>query len=173
MNLTLGPSTYTNGEDIPEELKFIIQESFSENFDTSSIATSDSVNQIEVSYDTSEDSDESQDNCTSVHEPDLETECLPDETKLWIEKVPKTLHSPYKITSENDLKMMEIEKNSALMYHKLLRNRMFRLNSIRSAVEIDQKIQEFSSQFCQGNFLIKELIFYIHITLHVHLYILK
>ena len=98
---------------------------------------------------------------------------MPDETKLWIEKVPKTLHSPYKITSENDLKMMEIEKNSALMYHKLLRNRMFRLNSIRSAVEIDQKIQEFSSQFCQGNFLIKELIFYIHIILHVHLYILK
>ena len=123
-------------------MKFIIQESFSENFDTSSIATSDSVNQIEVSYDTSEDSDESEDNCPSVHEPDLETECLPDETKLWIEKVPKALHSPYKITSENDLKMMEIEKNSALMYHKLLRNRMFRLNSIRSAVEIDQKIHK-------------------------------
>ena len=54
---SLGPNTYSNSEDIPEELKFVIQETFSENFDSSSIATNDSINQIEVSYDTSEDSD--------------------------------------------------------------------------------------------------------------------
>ena len=79
-----------------------------------------------------------------------ETDCLPDDTKLWMEKVPKSLHSPYKVHTENDVKQIEIEKNSATTYHKLLKNRMFRLNSIRSAIEIDQKIQEFSSQFCQG-----------------------
>ena len=55
--IILGPNTYSNSEDIPEELKFVIQETFSENFDSSSIATNDSINQIEVSYDTSEDSD--------------------------------------------------------------------------------------------------------------------
>ena len=80
-----------------------------------------------------------------------ETDCLPDDTKLWMEKVPKSLHSPYKVHTENDVKQIEIEKNSAITYHKLLKNRMFRLNSIRSAIEIDQKIQEFSSQFCQGS----------------------
>ena len=57
-----GPNTYTNREDIPEELKFVIQETFSENFDSSSVTTNDSeVNQIEVSYDTSDDSDDSDD----------------------------------------------------------------------------------------------------------------
>ena len=80
-------------------------------------------------------------------------ECLPDDTKLWVNKVPKTLHSPYKVTTENDKKMIEIETTSAFMYHKLLKNRMCRLNSIRSAVEIDQKIQEFSTQFCQGMYI--------------------
>ena len=78
------------------------------------------------------------------------SESLCDDTKLWMSKIPKTLHSPYRmVTSENDQKFLEVEKNSALTYHKLLKNRMFRLNSIRSSIEIDQKIQEFSSQFCQ------------------------
>ena len=57
----LGPNKYTNKEDIPEELKFIIEEPFRDNFDSSSVATNESLNQIEVSYDTSEDSDISTD----------------------------------------------------------------------------------------------------------------
>merc|ERR1711874_833178 len=58
-----GPHTYTNEEDIPEEFRFTIQENmetFSENFDSSSVATNDSMNQIEVSYDSSEDSSDSE-----------------------------------------------------------------------------------------------------------------
>ena len=81
---------------------------------------------------------------------DQMSESLCDDTKLWMNKIPKTLHSPYRIpTSDNDQKYLEVEKTAAATYHKLLKNRMFRLNSIRSAIEIDQKIQEFSSQFCQ------------------------
>ena len=143
--IIIGPSNYTNGEDIPEEFKFVIQDS--DNFDSSSVATSDSVNQIEVSYDTSDDSDSEGE---TVEMDDEMSESLCDDTKLWMNKIPKTLHSPYRIsTSENDQKFQEVEKNSALTYHKLLKNRMFRLNSIRSSIEIDQKIQEFASQFCQ------------------------
>ena len=122
----------------------------SENFDSSSIGTNESINQIEVTYDTSEDTDESDEERRNEEMNDN----LPDDTKLWMNKFPKSLHSPFKVpTSDNDQKMMEVEKNSATTYHKLLKNRMFRLNSIRSAIEIDQKIQEFSSQFCQGNYL--------------------
>ena len=51
--------------------------------------------------------------------------------------------------TEGDLRQAERERSNAATYHKLLRNRMFRLNSIRSAVEIDQKIQEFASAYCQ------------------------
>ena len=148
LNFT-GPSTYTNGEDIPEEFKFVIQDSSSDNFDSSSVATSDSVNQIEVCYDTSDDSD-SEGETPTLEMDDEMSESLCDDTKLWMNKIPKSLHSPYRMsTSDNDQKFLEVEKNSALTYHKLLKNRMFRLNSIRSSIEIDQKIQEFSSQFCQ------------------------
>ena len=59
-----GPHTYTNDEDIPEEFRFIIQDSLdtkSDSYDTSSIATTDSTNQIEVTYDSSDDSEDSDD----------------------------------------------------------------------------------------------------------------
>ena len=157
-----GPNTYTNREDIPEELKFVIQETFSENFDSSSVATSDSINQIEVSYDTSEDSDDSDEESPRSHGVDQDSEQK--DSGNWSDKVPKSLHSPNGITTDSDIKMIELEKSTAVKYYKLLKNRMFRLNSIRSAVEIDQKIQEFSSQFCQGNFVPKILS-----TLHLKL----
>ena len=58
-----GPHTYTNDEDIPEEFRFIIQDSMdskSDSYDTSSITTNESTNKIEVSYDSSEDSEDSE-----------------------------------------------------------------------------------------------------------------
>ena len=169
--MCVGPHTYTNDEDIPEEFRFIIQESLdtkSESHDTSSIATTDSTNQIEVIYDSSDDSEGSDDNTSYEVDTNQVGKCqisklannyfhnmqipesLQDDTKLWLSKVPSTLHSPHKGVTENDMKQIEIERNNAATYHKLLKNRIFRLNSIRSAIEIDQKIQEFASQFCQG-----------------------
>ena len=47
---------------------------------------------------------------------------VPDDNKLWFDKVPKCLHSPYKIVTENDLRQMEIERNNAATFHKLLKN---------------------------------------------------
>ena len=124
-------------------------ETFSENFDSSSVATNDSMNQIEVSYDSSEDSSDSEaEKCESEACESLGDST--DDTKLWLNKVPKTLHSPYRDMTETDRKLQDHEETNAATFHRLLKNRIFRLNSIRSPVEIDQKIQEFSSQFCQG-----------------------
>ena len=124
-------------------------ETFSENFDTSSVATNDSINQIEVSYDSSEDSSDCSDGEKCSLEDSLD-QTETDDTKLWLNKVPRTLHSPRRDVTENDQRHLEAEETNATTFHKLLKNRIFRLNSIRSPVEIDHKIQEFSSQFCQG-----------------------
>ena len=107
-----GPNTYTNREDIPEELKFVIQETFSENFDSSSVATSDSINQIEVSYDTSEDSDDSDEESPRSHGVDQDSEQK--DSGNWSDKVPKSLHSPNGITTDSDIKMIELEKSTAV-----------------------------------------------------------
>ena len=123
-------------------------ETFSENFDTSSVATNDSINQIEVSYDSSEDSSDSEGEKCALEDSLEQTET--DDTKLWLNKVPRTLHSPRRDVTESDQRQLEAEETNATTFHKLLKNRIFRLNSIRSPVEIDHKIQEFSSQFCQG-----------------------
>ena len=121
----LGPIKYTTEEDIPEELKFIIEESFKDDFDLSSTAN-ESLHQIGVCYDTSEDSDDSILATPTPSENEKMIESIPDDTKLWVNKVPKTLYSPHRITTENDKKMIEIETNSAFTYHRLLKNRMFR-----------------------------------------------
>ena len=125
-------------------------ETFSENFDTSSVTTNDSINQIEVSYDSSEDSSDSEGEKCALEDSLDQTET--DDTKLWLNKVPRTLHSPRREITENDQRQVEAEETNATTFHKLLKNRIFRLNSIRSPVEIDHKIQEFSSQFCQGQY---------------------
>ena len=124
-------------------------ETFSENFDTSSVATNDSINQIEVSYDSSEDSSDSEGDKCELEDSLEQTVTETDDTKLWLNKVPRTLHSPRRDFTESDQRQLEAEETNATTFHKLLKNRMFRLNSIRSPVEIDQKIQKFSSQFCQ------------------------
>ena len=121
----LGPIKYTTEEDIPEELKFIIEESFKDDFDLSSTAN-ESLHQIGVCYDTSEDSDDSILATPTPSENEKMIESIPDDTKLWVNNVPKTLYSPHRITTENDKKMIEIETNSAFTYHRLLKNRMFR-----------------------------------------------
>ena len=123
-------------------------ETFSENFDSSSVATNDSMNQIEVSYDSSDDSSDSDGEKCELEDSLEPTET--DDTKLWLNKVPRTLHSPRRDITESDQRQLEAEETNATTFHKLLKNRIFRLNSIRSPVEIDNKIQEFSSQFCQG-----------------------
>ena len=112
------------------------------------MATNDSINQIEVSYDSSEDSSEAEGEKCELEDSLEQTET--DDTKLWLTKVPRTLHSPRRDITESDQRQLEAEETNATTFHKLLKNRIFRLNSIRSPVEIDNKIQEFSSQFCQG-----------------------
>ena len=113
------------------------------------MATNDSLNQIEVSYDSSDDSSDSEaGKCESDKSESLGENT--DDTKLWLNKVPKTLHTPQEEMTDTDKRLLDHEQTNAATFHRLLKNRMFRLNSIRSPVEIDQKIQEFSSQFCQG-----------------------
>ena len=51
--------------------------------------------------------------------------------------------------SGNDERLRERERENAATFVRVLRNRVARLNTIRSGPEIDQKIQEFSTQFCQ------------------------
>jgi hypothetical protein len=53
------------------------------------------------------------------------------------------------LCSGNDEILRERERENAATFVRVLRNRVARLNTIRSGPEIDQKIQEFSAQFCQ------------------------
>ena len=107
--------------------------------------------QVESQYDSSDASDSS---CEGAGCGEANVENSPrsgtEEPSDWLERQSRALqNSPLPGVSEGDLRHAERERSNAATYHKLLKNRMFRLNSIRSAVEIDQKIQEFASAFCQ------------------------
>ena len=60
--------------------------------------------------------------------------------------------------SGNDERLRERERENAATFVRVLRNRVARLNTIRSGPEIDQKIQEFSTQFCQVKTFLKPFL---------------
>ncbi len=61
----------------------------------------------------------------------------------------KTWENTTLLYSGSDEILRERERENAATFVRVLRNRVARLNTIRSGPEIDQKIQEFSAQFCQ------------------------
>ena len=111
------------------------------------------VSHVELSCDSSEESTDSEPESrqeTEVAEemaiPGGETTAAGEEDRCKMGQVPPSLHSP---PSSPGRPGSGADQASAANFHRLLTNRVARLNSIRSAVEIDQKLQEFSSQFCQ------------------------
>ena len=147
-----GPHTYTTGEEVPEEFRFLIEGNLEAGEgECSSLGTSEGTTQVESQYDSSDESDSS--NGDPQIEEVVETESAPssltEDHALWLERQAQVLRSPTVKEGEADQRHTDREHSNAGNYHKLLKNRMFRLNSIRSAVEIDQKLQEFASAFCQ------------------------
>ena len=74
----------------------------------------------------------------------LQTSCYSD-IKLKLIYVP----SACTMFSRSDERLRERERENAATFVRVLRNRVARLNTIRSGPEVDQKIQEFATQFCQ------------------------
>ena len=112
------------------------------------------VSHVQLSCDSSEESTDSEpeskqetDEVEEIEIPGGETEAATGkEDRCKMGQVPPSLHSP---PGSPGRPGSGAEQASAANFHRLLTNRVARLNSIRSAVEIDQKLQEFSSKFCQ------------------------
>ena len=103
------------------------------------------MSHVELSCDSSEESTDSEPESKQETEV-VEEMAIPGEDSCKMGQVPPSLHSP---PCSPGRPGSGADQASAANFHRLLTNRVARLNSIRSAVEIDQKLQEFSSQFCQ------------------------
>ena len=73
-----------------------------------------------------------------------------EESQLKVKRIPKQLHSPLEPISESDIEQLKIERENAAIYLQSLKKYILELNTLRSANEIDHKIQKFSSIFCEG-----------------------
>ena len=74
------------------------------------------------------------------------------EAQRRINQVTKLLHSHRAVEQpmEYDVEQLNTEKTSAANFINSLKQTVLILNCTRSTIEIDQKIQEFSSKFCEG-----------------------
>ncbi|XP_023334828.1 uncharacterized protein LOC111706238 isoform X2 [Eurytemora carolleeae] len=134
----IGPYTYSAGGRIPAEFMKITA-------DVQKAETEQSVSEYGLHEDELDDSFDSSDTSHYSDDTNIYRQTKKEENEH--EKIPKYLHSPKSDTSEEELEERETE--NANTFCKVFKNRIARLNCIRSAAEIDQKIQEFSSQFCQ------------------------
>ena len=164
-----GPLTYSSEDHLPKVYKEIIseeklaedikQENHSEetlsqvSIETESFSNELPVLSDEESSEDTEGPEEGFDNDEDERPMDVflkEAEQIHrEDAQIKMSKIPKKLHSPIEPISEHDIEQLNTEKNSAATYLEALTNFIPTLYSIRSTIEIDQKIQEFSSKFCQ------------------------
>lgn len=150
-----GPLTYQSMSRLPktyrEQLELMKKSSGSES-DSSGHGPSEDGDSTDTEGPQNESEDLNEDNSIDEHDYAIENE----KERLRLEKLPKCLHVGRQAAEECNV---DVERHNARQFVKILRTDLIpNVLNLRSNIEVDEALQSFASEYCQGVFAAQQKI---------------
>ncbi|XP_011297452.1 brefeldin A-inhibited guanine nucleotide-exchange protein 3 isoform X2 [Fopius arisanus] len=150
-----GPLTYQSMARLPktyrEQLELMKKSSDSES-DSSGHGPSEDGDSTDTEGPQNESDDVNEENSIDEHDYAIENE----KERLRLEKLPKCLHVGRQAAEECNV---DVERHNARQFVKILRTDLIpNVLNLRSNIEVDEALQSFASEYCQGVFAAQQKI---------------